>query len=351
MERFCTYRKAKGVSKKSINDYRDMSYKVLSMVDKPLNRWTREDAIHVYSSIYIMPPYTGTKPEFKNISMIEIIKLAEQGGYERISIETANNYFRAFKAFFKWAMSSGYVKNDIFLGIEVRPNKKKPNKQRDIFSNEQLSEIFGMRIFNSKSQSASFKYWIPIIGLEMAMRQGEIAQLNCSDIRQEDGIWFISVSSNTEDQKVKNPSSIRDLPITSNLIRLGFLDFVKDRGQGKLFSDVRYSEINGYGDIVSKWFSHEKKQLGYSRENTFHSLRHNAIDRMKKYEINEALAAEISGHSYRSETYSRYGKSYHLKVKRNILNKISHKVIKRLPRVYGNIGIKHKVSNTIRKLI
>jgi len=80
---------------------------------------------------------------------------------------------------------------------------------------------------------------VPLIGLYSGMRLGEIIQLYVVDVKLEDAIYYFNVTPSPSDEtgpdvkSVKNLSSIRIVPVHSELIKLGlfvFKLFETDRG-------------------------------------------------------------------------------------------------------------------------
>ena len=69
------------------------------------------------------------------------------------------------------------------------------------------------------------------------MRLEEIGQLRCEDIKTEGGIYYFDVN-NEGNSHLKNNSSIRQIPIHSTLIKLGFLDYVLTQ-KGYVFPDPK----------------------------------------------------------------------------------------------------------------
>ncbi|CAK1910202.1 hypothetical protein VCRA2110O318_220002 [Vibrio crassostreae] len=55
---------------------------------------------------------------------------------------------------------------------------------------------------------------------------------------------------------------------------------------------------------------------------------------MKQGNVNVCLASEITGHTYNSVAFERYGKDFSLKKKKKTLDRFTSKYIKKLPRVY-----------------
>jgi len=142
------------------------------------------------------------------------------------------------------------------------------------------------------------------------MRQNEICQLYCDDIREEDGIWCFDVNSNA-DKDLKTGASERIIPIHPQLLDLGLLDYVevlRAAGEERLWPNL-VRRRDGYGQDFSRWFGRFKNlNITDDRKKVFHSLRHNVADALKQAGVQEAAIAEILGHENQSITTGRYGK-------------------------------------------
>ncbi|WP_394250808.1 tyrosine-type recombinase/integrase [Vibrio profundi] len=75
---------------------------------------------------------------------------------------------------------------------------------------------------------------------------------------------------------------------------------------------------------------------GSVKKHTFHSFRHYFIDNLKQRGYSLPVVSEISGHSYNSIAFERYGKSYSIKYKKKILDDSSNVAISRLPSLTNN---------------
>lgn len=73
-------------------------------------------------------------------------------------------------------------------------------------------------------------FWIPMLALHGGARLMEAIKLAREDVGCESGIWFIDINEDDENEtgkRAKNQSSIRRIPLHPELVRLGFVDFVK----------------------------------------------------------------------------------------------------------------------------
>lgn len=106
---------------------------------------------------------------------------------------------------------------------------------------------------------------------------------------------------------MKNPSSIRRVPIHPLLVRWGLVlwrDRLKAEGHDRLFPEFSHDAAKGYGKAAVKWFSGYLRRLGWERNGrkVFHSFRHTlASECLNQLALSEALTAQISGHK-RSES-------------------------------------------------
>lgn len=63
------------------------------------------------------------------------------------------------------------------------------------------------------------------MGLFHGNRLEEFAHLQRGDIGQEDGVWFLHITDDAE-RRLENAQSRRKVPLHSELIGIGFLDYV-----------------------------------------------------------------------------------------------------------------------------
>ena len=226
-----------------------------------------------------------------------------------------------------WAKSHKYVDDNPFECLTLK-NDKRPHEQRSAYNDDQLGVIFSHKIFTDRKYRHPYMFWVPLLALFTGMRLEEICQLHVEDIRMEDEIWVIDVNDKNE-KKLKTQSSERLVPIHSELIKLGFVEFClskKSAGHTIIFNELK-RERDGYSQTVSKWFARFRKSCGIEgRGLDFHSFRHTVADRLKKAGVEEKLAATILGHSAHGITYGRYAKGYLKETLNSVIEKLSYKV-------------------------
>jgi integrase len=196
-----------------------------------------------------------------------------------------------------------------------RPRHGKRGEQEgryEPFSDDDLAAIFTAEFRRSTLDATQpARYWLPLTALYSGARRGEVAQLHVGDVRQIDGIWVLDLTARREGQSVKTESSRRIVPVHSQLVALGLIEYTQRRGgagTGLLFPEVELN-ANGWGDAEGKWFGRwlrTQARISDSRK-VFHSFRHTVVHRLKSTGTPEYLIARVVGHANASMTTGRYG--------------------------------------------
>lgn len=172
--------------------------------------------------------------------------------------------------------------------------------------------------------------WIPLIGLFGGMRSNEICQLRKSDVQNKNGIWVFNVSADHESQSLKTEAAIRIVPIHSEIIRCGFLDYVKTLPDGQLWPALRPGGVDGkLNYYFSKRFPDFRRRCGVNRSRvSFHSFRKNAAQALKDMRATPAEIAELIGHE-QGFTLSTYAPmQLPLPALKQLIERISYKELK-----------------------
>jgi integrase len=133
-------------------------------------------------------------------------------------------------------------------------------------------------------------------------RVTEVLQLLTTDVQQEEGIWFIDIVGTGEGRQLKNRASIRQVPIHSNLLKTGFLDWYQAQKDKRLFPS-----LFPYGAVkVSLTFTRLLKRLKLKKPSlTLHSLRHTMTIKLERARVHYSLMRRLLGHSVGKDVESR----------------------------------------------
>lgn len=265
-----------------------------------------EQVIYYKESLLKLPAHISKKPEYKNLTVLEILKLptAEQ----TLSITTVNKYLMWANALFRWAKSNGYVMQNYFENKQLKESKQKASEFRERFTETEIQKLFN----NRTAMKKDWQKWIPLILLYTGARVNEIASLYRDDVKQIDGVWVFDINENREDKRLKNIASRRIIPIHPQLIEAGLLKHIKKfTDNQRIWPELTYGK-DGYGRNVSRWFN-EKHKINLNikdKTKTLHSFRHTFADELKQKRVPESLAAALLGHAGSGISYERYGKGY-----------------------------------------
>jgi len=157
----------------------------------------------------------------------------------------------------------------------------------------------GQRIRPGKYTFENVMAWVPLIALFSGMRSNEICQMNAGDVRRKEGIWVFNVSEEGDAQSLKTKAAMRIVPAHSELIRCGFLDYLKALPRdGQLFPTLKPGGPDGkFNHYFAKRFTVYRRGCEVIAPRTsFHSFRKNVAQALKDKRATPAEIAELIGH-------------------------------------------------------
>lgn len=169
-------------------------------------------------------------------------------------------------------------------------------------------------------------YWVPLLLYYTGARREELCKLQPEDVREEGGIPLIYIDF-TRVGRVKNDHSVRPVPLHSELIRLGFLDFVAECRRRKyevLFPELyAANESQGYGDVYYKnvW-SNIRRKGELSDETTNHGMRHRFSTELKVKKVFSEFRRDLMGHAGANISEERYSELGPLIELRNVVEEM-----------------------------
>ncbi|WP_430227655.1 tyrosine-type recombinase/integrase [Paraburkholderia tropica] len=249
------------------------------------------------------------------------------------SITTVDNQLGYLSAFFTFLKKQyDYPFPNPVEGLKSLTKSQRQAKTNSYvpFTDEDLEKIFEPVAYKKYWGSDLSLYYIPIIAMYSGMRIEEIAQLDLTDVQTENGVKVMRVQTINDEHQVKNATSKRPVPIHNKLLELGFWDYVeyvkKEGKETKVFFQIDRTK-KGYADRISKAFTeHLKQVMVKSLVKTFHSLRKNFNNALKKKRVDEATRCQITGHSYHSTNNNVYGEEYGVEDLVYFVNMVDYKV-------------------------
>lgn len=302
-----------------------LGYFIAIAGDKPLNQYTKADGRSFKSVLMRLPANWTKKSELQGLNLQAAAQRAEEIELPPMSTTNVNKYIRFASSFWLWAIDnydSGIV-NPI-SGLRVKTNRS-AREERDPFSPQELAKLFSCPVYTGCLSERNWltpgdvllthsaMFWLPLMALFTGARMGELLQLYVSDIRQKGEIIFLDINADGPDKKLKTRSSGRQIPVHSELIRLGLLAHVetmRQRGHKRVFPDAKMGSDGYYSSVFSKRFARVLNHLGIKHsQNAFHSFRHNFEDACRNSGVSSEVMNALQGHTEHGMA-GRYGKGF-----------------------------------------
>lgn len=268
----------------------------------------------VKETLMLLPKNRNKMAQTRGLPIQKQIKV---DGVEKLSVGSVNKYLQCYSSLFLWGTRNAYTAKNPFEGLALKESSK---KRRDQFTAEQMKAmLLELGAQKSKGQIADYAYWGALIGIYTGARLNEIASLTPDDVKQENGIWYFDINDEDEMKRLKTNAASRRVPIHSQLIELGFLEYVQtvkemNLPEARILHNLTYSEKEGWGRKLGRWFNTTFLiRLGIKKKGlSFHSLRHTAITTMRRASIERPIVQAIVGHEPDGVTEEVYTHGYEL---------------------------------------
>jgi integrase len=235
----------------------------------------------------------------------------------------------------------GLIKQNPWTGFDIKfrtTNKRRPWNPVELLKlfSQPLHTAYQLPANNKAGKDAA--YWIPLLGIYTGARLGELAQLRVIDVRIDGAIPILTISKEGDGQHVKTKAGLRDVPIHSELIRLGFLDYVakaKQSTQVVLWPELptRAGKPGGY---FSHWFGSYRRSLGFDKNPDFHCFRHTVRTQMAEAGIPEAVIDTLVGHEISGSVGAKVYTHRTPRTLSEAIEVLRHPtLVQALPKVYG----------------
>ncbi|MFZ6773238.1 tyrosine-type recombinase/integrase [Undibacterium sp. SXout7W] len=255
----------------------------------------------------------------KNITRQDVSDFIDELLQKGLSNQTVQlKYLSAVTGLFELAKNSGLWEAEATfptyghkLFTKATAKKVKEKNSWKPFTAEDLLIIFNPS--NYLNQQNPTDFWLPLLGLYTGGRISELCQLLIHDIKQIDSVWAISISDEDECQRLKTPAAKRTIPVHPNLIKIGFLDFVKDMKEfgGMLFPYLTPNRFGNFSETPSERFGKYLDVLGISdAKKVFHSFRSTSNNMLKQNGIPEETRCQFIGHEHETTNSKVYSSEH-----------------------------------------
>lgn len=267
-------------------------------------------------------------------------KIISDGKYEPINARTAKKFFELARAVVRFAHDQGLLNENIAAGLAFSTKGAEAPRKRT-YSPGQIEKLLHGPAFTlvqpPRWRLDDYKFWLPLMGMFTGARLSELCQLQLRDIRQELGVWIISINQSGAKQ-LKTSSSERIVPLHKAILDAGFLEYHQQRlkaAQGypsaPLFENLRvYGDLSP-GHVASRWYLGPGQGktsylglCGLAEEGlTFHGLRHSFINQFRRQKLDMLIGKALVGHVDKSTT-GGYGDCYPANVLKAEIDRIDY---------------------------
>lgn len=255
------------------------------------------------------PPRARVRPEYRDLpnarAIVAAAKARGEGG--GLAPRTLEKHLDRLRVFFNWAVKRRQMPFNLLQGVRIQTTAQKYEPMRRSFRPEELAILFDPARRARHCAADPTYFWLPLLGLFLGARQGELAQLLVVDLDRVGDVWGLHITpEGATAKRLKNAQSRRFVPLPARVLGLGFLDYATDvraAGFKELFPGGSWEHKNGPGAKVSRWFNrtylHRVCELT-DPDLVFHSLRHTWETQADRLGFTEKQAGGITGHAARS---------------------------------------------------
>lgn len=299
--------------------------------EKPVQTINADEVQSVKAIIRQLPLHKDKQPKTKGLPIQAAIEVQ---GVKKITARTMNEYLGTFTALFNWAERNNFVTRNPFAGAKLRqPSRARSTKARQAFSAEEIRTILKqLPKFSQQNTGKSYPYWASMLAVYTGARSNEIAQLNVQDFLKVDGIDCVSFDDKhgSSDKQFKNEASKRTIPLHSQLLELGVLEFVKQqqaKGHTRLFPDLTKSR-QGYNREFGRFFNNKfLPSIGLKKPtHVLHSLRHSFVTHLLNANVSNGKVNALTGHADDSVNEQDYNQGYSIPVLKVEIEKLKYEL-------------------------
>jgi integrase len=276
--------------------------------ERPAREALTREGVKAVQALLLRLPANGTK-FYPKLSLIEQAEAGAKDKRPLMAPITRRNYLANLSALCNVAVRAGWIDSNPaseFIGPRIRQVKRRG------YTPDELRLLFDAL----EPERGGDRWWLLAILTFSGARANEIAQLRTADVKRIDGVDFLDLSRFDAEgradagKSLKTASSERSIPLHSEIIKAGFLDFVeaaRAAGRERLFPSFALHPSGTHTHEVSKWYGGFRARIGLTSPATnMHSLRHGFRDAGRRAGLGREVIDALGGWAAR-DVGERYG--------------------------------------------
>ncbi|TCP61083.1 phage integrase family protein [Rhodovulum bhavnagarense] len=324
----------------------------------PISKITREQCQSIVDLFVTVPPYVSRHYKGKTLRKAAEM-FAKKTGEPAQRFKEADKNLAVLREVFEFAIDKDWLAINPAQRVKVvKPSRPvsfaEHEEGYEPFSVNELQIIFQQPLYTGcqndehginrpgPNHPRRSRFWVPLISAFSGLRMQEVLQLERSDIRETDGVHFISVNDKPVGadyrdgeyvKRLKTKNSLRKVPIHPELIKIGFLDYVQAADREWLFPDMPCREAAKMSDQFSKRFRTFLKPTGIwvPRRKVFHSFRNAFNDALREADVRLEFREQLMGWVDYNKMDSVYGHGH-------LINRLNEEVSRV---AYSGLDVSH----------
>lgn len=240
----------------------------------------------------------------------------------RTRLEKRRGYLSKF---FDWAKTSTFysAENPMAVKMATKAEIKAQTTSYAEFTSDDLARLFNAKYVDHMNKPDW--YWPPLLALLSGARLGEICNLEIDSIKVIEGVHTYEILDG------KTVESERVVPIHSELLKLGFWDYVEAlRMKGETYLFPGRSSRDAVAKSVGRQWGMWVDRCGIKdRRKTFHSFRSTAITDLHNTSATAPAIRKAVGHSTEAlaGSHGTYVRGAVLRTLTEAIEKLQHQTI------------------------
>jgi integrase len=284
---------------------------------------------------------------YGDLPLAHAIERAAKDGKPLLSPVTQERYLVALRDLLDLAAKKQLITVNPAEGL--RPIKRdtiSSGDKRKPFMLQQIADFFKSQYYAECAKceppfahdKAGWRFWLPLMCLFLGMRPNEAAQLHLHDLkRTKAGTWYLHIIATGDDdadaatgKTLKTKASRRKIPLHSELIKVGFLQFVEQRKKAgigpRLFPDLKPDKYGNHATYALKRFRDTYLPAAIKMEprQSFYSFRHSWRDALRRIDAQPATLQALGAWSQGKLTSDDYGDKDDPDFQTQFMEKISY---------------------------
>lgn len=233
---------------------------------------------------------------------------------------TAKKYWTSVQGFFEWAVEERLIASNPASGIKLTRKRGETRASPKPFDRAEIERFFSTPLYQGHAGpkrlldpgtdvSRGGKWWAGVLPFFTALRAGELAQLLPEDFDFDAEVPHLKVreedDAGNKVKSAKTRSSIRDVPMSPILLKLGLREFVEGRRRAapsqRVFAEFRLGTGGRKSEGMTRfWGDYLKANQIWKPGRATHVWRHTVASFLRASGVSDEEIGAVFGHAGRT---------------------------------------------------